>query len=257
MRPLRYISLATLVLAASCGSNGVTSPTVDVTALVDQSAVATYSGAALSASVPGVTAAVAVPSSGASSCAYSSTTQRFDCAPVTMNGLTITRSYALLDASGQSLSTPNLAAIASIHTITDVKGTMAMAGTGTPVSSMTIDRHDDATMSDLHAATHVLNGTATQKLDFVATGLTYSSNETSTTANLKLAQPTATSHWPLGGTITTDRTITITGLPAAIASHEVLTFDGTSVMTLTRTSGGVTTTCKFDLTKPTVMPVCS
>jgi hypothetical protein len=197
---------------------------------------------------------VPVPSSSASSCAFSATDQRFDCAPVTVNGLTITRSYALLDASGHSLSIANPAAIAAIHSITDIKGTLA--GTGTTGTSMTIDRHEDATLTDLLATTHVLNGTATQKLDFAASGLTFSSNETSTTANLRLPQPTATTHWPLGGTITTDRTMTVSGLAGTTTSHEVLTFDGTSVMTLTRTSGSVTMTCKFDLSKPAVLPVC-
>jgi hypothetical protein len=255
MHPSRYAFLTTLALAASCASSDTTSPTVDVNALVDQTGVATYSAAALSASVPGVTATVPVPSSSTSSCAYSATDQRFNCAPVTVNGLTITRSYALLDASGHSLSISNLAAIASIRSITDIKGTLT--GTGTTGTSMTIDRHEDATLTDLLAATHVLNGTATQKLDFVVTGLTFSSNETSTTANLRLPSATAATHWPLGGTITTDRTMTISGLPGATTSHEVLAFDGTSVMTLTRTSGSVTTTCKFDLSKPAVLPVCS
>jgi hypothetical protein len=231
------------------------SPTVDVNALVDQTGVASYSAAALSAVVPGVTAAMPIPSSSASSCAYSAANQRFDCAPTTMNGLTITRSYALLDASGHSLSVANPTAIVSIHSITDLKGTLT--GTGTTGTSMTMDRHDDATLTDIQAATHVLNGTATQKLDFAATGLTFSSNETSTTANLRLPAAAAAAHWPLGGTITTDRTMTITGLPSATTSHEVLTFDGTSVMTLTLTLGTVTTTCRFDLSKPTIMPVCS
>ena len=89
MRPFRYPFLAALALAASCASNDVTTPTVDVNALVDQTGVATYSATALSASVPGVTATVPVLSSSTSSCTYSVTNQRFDCAPVSVNGLTI------------------------------------------------------------------------------------------------------------------------------------------------------------------------
>lgn len=257
MRTLRYMSAGLLVLAASCASNEVTNPTVDVNAVVDQmsgSGGASYSSAAFSASVPGVAPGVALPSSALTPCAYSATSQRFECAPVTTNGLTITRSYALLDASGQALSTPNPATIAAIRTITDVKGTATPPGAAVP--SITIDRHEDATMSDLHAAVHVLNGTSTQKLSFALAGSTYNSNEASTTANLKLPQPTAAVHWPLGGTITTDRTITITGL-SAVPSHEVLSFDGTSVMTLTMTSGALTRTCKIDLSKPGTPPVCS
>jgi len=254
MRSSRFAFLVAVALASSCTSTDVTTPTVDVNALVDQTGVASYTAAALSASVPGVAATVPVPSSSTSSCTYSATNQRFGCAPVTVNGLTITRSYALLDAAGHPLSVPNPTALAAIHSITDLQGTLA--GTGT-AGTMTIVRHEDATLSDLLATTHLLNGTATQKLDFAATGLTFSSNETSTTANLRLPAPTATAHWPLGGTITTDRTMTVSGVSAATTSHEVLSFDGTTVMTLTRTSGTVTTTCKFDLSKPTVLPVCS
>jgi hypothetical protein len=255
MRTHRYLTVFAITFLGACASSDTTSPTVDVNALVDQTGVAGYAAASLSASVPGVTATVPTSSTGASSCVYSSANQRFECAPVTVNGVTITRSYALLDASGHALSTPNPTAIASIHSITDIKGTMS--GTATSAASMTIDRHEDATMSELQAATHVLNGTATQTLSFAASGSSYGSNETSTTANLKIPKPTAASHWPLGGTITTDRIISVGGTAAAIASHEVLAFDGTSVMTLTRTSGGVTMTCKIDLAKPAVMPVCS
>ena len=256
MRTYRFLPFAALVLLGACGSD-TTSPVVDINSLVDQSAVSTYSSAALSAAVPGVTAAVTAPSSSTASCAYSTTNQRFECAPMTANGLTITRSYALLDASGHPLSTPNPAAVASIHTITDMTGTLSGMSTGTTGPSMTIDRHEDATMSQLQSATHLLNGTSTQKLGFATAASTYSSNETSTTSNLQLAKPTAAVHWPLGGTITTDRTMTITGLSTAMASHEVLSFDGTSVMTLTRTSLGVTSTCKIDLAKPATPPVCS
>ena len=259
MRSLRYLQLAAVAILGACGSDS-TGPTLDVTSLVDQmssGSIATYSAISLSASVPGVSAAVAIPSSSASSCAYSVSNQRFECAPVAMNGLTITRSYALLDASGRPMSVPNPLAVASIRTITDVKGTLAGASTFSNASSMTVDRHEDATMSGLQTAAHVLNGTSTQKLDFVITEMPYSSSETSATTNLQLPSPSAASHWPLGGIITTDRTVTIAGVAASMTSHEVLSFDGTSVMTLTRTSGGVTMTCKFDLAKPATPPVCS
>ncbi len=253
MRPSRYTLLAALALAAFCGSRDTTGSAIDVNVLVDQTGIAAYSAAALSAAAPGVTAAIPIPSSSTSACAYSIANQRFDCAPTTVKGLTITRSYALLDASGHSLSVANPTAIVSIHSITDLKGTLT--GTGPSGPSMTIDRHEDATLTDLQATTHVLNGAATQRLDFATTALTFSSNETSTTANLRLPAVTAATHWPLGETITTDRTMTIAGLSAA-TSHEVLAFDGTSVLTLTRTSGNVTTTCRFDLSKPAVMPIC-
>jgi hypothetical protein len=253
MRTIRYLSVAALASLAACASD-TTSPTVDVNALVNESATTAYSGAAFTASVGG--ARVPTAPMGTSTCGYSSANQRFECEPVTANGVTITRSYALLDANGTPLSALNPAAVASIHTITDMKGTMTTTGpafnggAGTVTMTMTIDRHEDATLSQLQAATHLLNATSTQKTDIAMTGLTISTSETSTTSNLQLPKPTADVHWPLGGTITIDQTMTASDQLAIPPAHEVISFNGTSTMTLTRTQGGLTTTCKIDLSKP-------
>src|SRR5438034_80046 len=83
--------------------------------------------------------------------------------------------------------------------------------TSPTVDGITVDRHEDVTMSDLQSAVHVINGASTQKFSFTMGGIAYNSNETSTTANLRLPKPTADVHWPLGGTITTDRTIAVGG----------------------------------------------
>ena len=259
MRLLRLIPLSALVLAA-CSSDSPTAPTPDVSALVDQmtvNGIASYSTSAFSASVAGLApSAVSIPSAGSSSCSYSATSQFFECTPVTSNGMTFTRSFQLLDASGHALSTMDGTLVASLRTVNDIKGSMTNSSS---LGSMTItiDRHEDATMSDLKAAVHVLNGSATQKLGLSSAMFTYGSDETSKTSNLKLGQPTAAVHWPLGGSITTDRTITAPGVSTAIASHEVISFDGTSVMTLTHTTGGITMTCKIDLAKLGSAPNCS
>jgi hypothetical protein len=254
MRSSHLITLAALAFVGACTSDS-TSPTSDVNALVDETATATFSSAAMASSIGG--AVLPMPSTASSSCTYAPASQQFECAPVTMNGLTFTRSFALLDASGASLSVANPVAIASIHTISSIQGTMSssrLSGITAPVT-MTIDRHEDATLSQLQAPVHVLNGTSTQKTDFVTAGLTVSTSETSATSDLQLPKPTADVHWPLGGTITTDRTLTGNGLPSQ-PTHEVIAFDGTSVMTVRRTTGTVTTTCKIDLAKPG-LPVCS
>jgi hypothetical protein len=250
MRALRYLPVATLVAIGACADT--TSPTVDVNSLAEESATASYSAAAYSASVGGF-GLMPLPQPGSASCAYSVTSQRFECVPVTMGGITFTRSFALLDANNNPLSTPNPAAVASVHTITDIKGTMSDPGRGGsgPVT-MTIDHHEDATLSQLQSAIHILNSTSAAKTSMTMTGFSISSIGTSTASNLQLPRPTAEVHWPLGGTITTDRTDVVSGMPGMPGmppSHEVITFDGTSIMTLTRTLGGVTQTCKIDLAK--------
>jgi hypothetical protein len=259
MRSLRLIPLSALVLAA-CSSDSPTAPTADVKALVDQmtvNGIGSYSTSAFGASVAGLSpSAVSIPSAGSSSCSYSATSQFFECAPITSNGMTFTRSFQLLDASGHALSTMDATLVASLRTVSDIKGSVANSSS-IGAMTVTIDRHEDATMSDLKAAVHVLNGTATQKLGLASATFTYSSDETSKTSNLQLGQPTATVHWPLGGSITTDRTMTVPGVSAAVASHDVISFDGTSVMTVTHTTAGITMTCKIDLAKPGSLPSCS
>jgi len=248
MRIRRFVTIGMLVAVGSCSDS--TSPTSDVDALVDQmsgNGIASYSTAALAAS--GVTTTpVAVPSASSSSCSFTASTQFFDCAPITGGGLTITRSFQLLDASGQALSTMDPAAVVALRTVTSIKGTPTpLAGTNLP--TMTIDRHEDATMSDLKSATHVLNGTSTQKVTLALPSGTMTSDESSTTSNLLLPKPTPTVHWPLGGSITTDRTMTFPGV-APQTSQDVISFDGTSVMTVKHTLGTISFPCKIDLSKP-------
>jgi hypothetical protein len=253
MRFVRLIPVVALGVAAACASDN-TGPISNVDGLVDESATAAYSSSAMAASVGG--SVMPMVPTGTSSCAFSKTNQRFECAPVTRDGITVTRSFALLDASGASLSVAGPTAIASIHTISTMSGTLAssrLSGLST-AATMTIDRHEDATLSQLQSPTHVLNGTSTQVTDFVTTGLTVHTDETSTTSNLRLPGPAADVRWPLGGTITTDRTLTGNGLPSQ-PTREVIAFDGTSIMTVTRTTGGFTSTCRIDLAKPGV-PMC-
>jgi hypothetical protein len=245
MRTVRLVTLVTVL--AACSDS--TSPTSDVNALVDQmtgSGIASYSTTAMAAA--GVTTSVVpVPSSGSSPCAYSATTQFFECTPITSNGVTMSRSFQLLDTSGHPLATLDPTAVASIRTISDIKGTPTAPGMVAP--PMTINRHEDATMSDLKSSTHVLNGTATQTMTMTLATGTFSSNQTSTTTNLLLPKPTAEVHWPLGGTITTDGIMTFNG-GTPTTTHDVISFDGTSIMTVKHTVGNQTCTSKIDLSKP-------
>src|SRR4051812_37554118 len=227
MRIHHFVTFGVLLVAGSCSDS--TSPATDVNALVDQmsgNGIASYSTAALAAS--GVaTTPVFIPSSASGACSFSASTQFFDCTPVTANGLTITRSFQLLDAAGHALATMDPAAVASLRTVMSVTGTLTPpSGTNAPV--MTIDRHEDATMGDLKSGTHVLNGSSTQKVTLTLSGITtgtMTSDETSTTTNLLLPRPTSAVHWPLGGTISTNRTVTFPGV-APTPMQDVLTFDG-------------------------------
>jgi hypothetical protein len=252
---MRRSRIALLAILTGCAASDSTSPATDINALVDQmsgSGLASYSTAALQAS--GITTGLIPAPTGGSPCTYSASTQFFDCAPVTLEGMTVTRAYQLLDDSGRPLSVPDPRSVAAIRAVSELKGTPT-TGTGVSAVSLTLDRHEDATMTGLLSATHLVNGTATQTATINATGTTITLVEADTTSNLQLPQPTAHESWPLGGSLIANRTVTVGSL-AATTSRDVITFEGTSVMTVSHTMSGVTQTCAIDLAKPTVLPAC-
>ena len=252
-------ALILVTLIGGCESDP-TAPEVNVDAALSQmasSGISTYSTAALGAG--GAAVAVPVPAAGGStsSCTYNATTTYFVCAPVTANGITVARQFQLLDATGAALTTPNPLAVASIRSVIDVEGTMTT--TGANAATIQIDRHEDAVLSGIQSANRVLNGTSTQALTVTSSGNSFTSNDVSTTTNLQLPS-TAAQKYPLGGTIVTDRTFTTTGSANVTQQqHQVISFDGTNLMTVTLTIGASTTpamTCKIDLSG-VAAPVCT
>lgn len=261
MRMKRIVpSLIAVALVAGCESNP-TSPEVNVDAVLSQmstSGISGFTAVAATASGSGVVApSVNAPSSTAS-CPYNTATSFFVCAPVTNNGVTVSRSFQLRDATGAPLSTPNPLLLASVRSIIDVSGTITPAN-GSQVTTE-ITRHEDATLTGIMSTNRVLNANSTQRLAFTGSSFSFVSNDTSATTDLQLPA-TAAQKYPLGGTITTSRTYTSSGITTSTyKQHEEITFDGTSVMTI-KITGGVTatftTTCKINLATPGVAPVCT
>lgn len=261
MRPSRILSATlALIVAAGCDSNPTT-PEVNVDAMLTQMSgggIATYSQAATSASSAGMgmTASPTLPTASASSCPYNATTKFFVCTPVTSNGITFSRSFQLLDASGVALSTPAPLALASIRSVVDVEGTVTPAS-GSQLMTTQITRHEDATLSGIQSASRVLNGSSTQRLSMTGSSFGFVSNDTSTTTNLQLPS-SPDQRYPLGGKIVTNRTVTTSGATtASFHQQEEITFDGTSVMTVKITQGTSIRTCKVNLATPGVAPTCA
>lgn len=257
MRPTRVLAILTLIALAACESNP-TEPEVSVDAVLSQMAsagISSYSTATLSAA-GGVAVAVPTPGNASSaSCPYDSSTKFFVCTPVTQNGLTFSRQFQLLDATGAPLSTGNGLLIASVRSVIDVEGTMTQ--TGANAATVQIDRHEDAILSGIQSANRVLNGSSTQALTVTGSSFAFTSNDASTTTNLQLPS-SPDQKYPLGGTIVTDRTITTSGVTTATSQqHFEISFDGTNLMTVKMTLGtNATTTCKLDLAG-VAAPVCS
>lgn len=255
----RCIALATVAgTLVGCSDNptGPGSPKVpDVAALLAEMSSSTLSGAT----------AIASPRLGPASnsspvdpgrCQYSAATGFFDCPTVTINGLTFTRSFRLIDDAGNAQSKPD-AHTSALETKTTVDGTVSTTMPGGPggISSstnFTLHGNDDETLSGIQTGTHTLNGTSvtsmngTMQLGTDMFPIDQTANET--TSNLVLPNAKAGQRWPQSGTITIE---TLLGTdPSGDTSKTVITFNGTSIVTITSTSFGGTITCHVDLANP-------
>jgi hypothetical protein len=187
----------------------------------------------------------------ANGCPYDSGTGRFVCSSTSVSGLTLSGWYELLDAAGHRQSAFDSAITASIHTVMDMSGTIA---TGTSLGTVTTTRHSDQTLSGLLTNTHTLNGTGTSTTSYPLAGGTTSFTEHDTINNLVLATGTGAGQWPQSGSITTALDFGGTGL---LNTQMTLTFNGTSIATVTMTpAGGATLTCTLDLANPGALGSC-
>jgi hypothetical protein len=252
---------AAAMFAAACSASSDTSPN---NKQLDISTVLTQTSAGDPSAYAGVRTAWALPTASTSptlptSCAYSQADQRFDCAAVTVKGLTFTTSYYVLDASGASLTAPDATLAAAVRAVSDVTGTLDVSAAGS--NQITINKHSDLTLSGLLSGPRVLNGASTEHDVITTTAGTVNTTSNidlaSTTSNLVLPSATTTK-WPQSGSITSDMNTTtgIGSLPSITTKmHSVLTFNGTSIITIAMTISGQTLTCRVDLSGVTG-PVC-
>ena len=248
--------LAAAVLAAGC-SDSATGPTnqpADLSALLDEMSAPSMSVAA-GTSMPVASAAVTTrPRTVPSACPYDNATQRFVCPAVTVNGLTFTRSFQLLDVA----NTPHSrfeASVVAIRTFSTVKGTLTNAATGGPAYA--IDRQEVMTLSGIRTDRHTLNGVATSLVEGTITtarGTVHTkTTQTETTTNLVLPNPRTGSRWPIGSvTVESMSEVTANGEQKVTSSSTAtITFDGTNKATITISTGLGTFTCTIDLANPT------
>lgn len=243
---------AVALLASACARD--TTPTAavsDLSLLAPDPSVGATSG---QASLPGFTMSGDLTYQGSldasSSCSWSATDGRVECAPVSRNGLTITRSYAFYTVAGTAQPARD-SLTRSVNTQVSVKGT-----TTTPRGAMTVDRSSSVTVSGLarDAATHTLNGTETGTTSGTVTtdqGASATVNEvfSSITANVVVPKPFSATSWPLSGTTTRSSTLTVTrsGATRSSVATEQATYNGTSVIPVVLTRDGKSRTCSRDL----------
>jgi hypothetical protein len=182
-----------------------------------------------------------------SSCTYDSGTKSFICPNVSVTGITVTRSFTLLDAGGNPQSAFDKATTAAVRMKTTFAGTVTSGST-----TLVINQQQDHTLSGLLTGVHTLNGTTLGTAAGTVgngAGVTtpMTTTVTTTITNLVLPQSsTGADRWPKSGTIDATSTVTIGALPA-VTTKATITFNGTNLATATLTSLGHTTTCTFDL----------
>jgi hypothetical protein len=178
---------------------------------------------------------------GGAKCAYNGSNQRFECAPQTENGLTMTLWYQYLDAGNKPLSAYNKSTVNAIHTHTTTHGTIT-DNAGGQSFSLTLSGESDQTMGGLLGTTQTLTGTSNETMSFPGSpAITFA-----TTTNLTL--PARGSQGYPTGTIT----MTISE-PGSSTETFTMTFDGTSTVTINMNGA----TCTMDLSKPDDPGTCT
>ena len=199
----------------------------------------------LLASSASMISAAPVPSFSApapSSCSYDGASKSFVCPNVTVSGVTASRSFTLLDASGAPQTAFDRTSTAAVRMNTTFGGTVA-SGTTTVV----IDQQQELTLSGLLTGVHTLNGTSllhlTGSLGTGAATIPIGTTVSTKITNLVLPRQASGGQWPQSGTIAATVTDAQIGAPLMVA----ITFNGTSKATMTVTVNGFTSTTTIDL----------
>ena len=238
----RTFATAGILVLAACSdatNPGDSSPlreTLDVATLAadavaeDVSLMRTQAGA-----FGGVTSDATRTGAWRNDCTFSASTGRFACPDYTRSGITLARSFALLDAQGQAQSAFDAITTASANFVTTLSGAVAREN-----FSATISRQRNITVSGLagNESTHIINGTGatsntSSRHSDDGPERSYSMTETTSIVNVVVPFPHASGAWPLSGSIT--RQISLTrdgeqGSPVARSRTATVTFNGTQLV---------------------------
>jgi hypothetical protein len=246
VRALRTITFATIAaLGAACSDS--TAPDrqpADLGEVLTEMNVPSVAAAL----VPGMPATPSASAPTPSSCSYNAGTQRFNCPIVTATGVTFTRWFMLLDAAGTAQSQFDAATTDAVHMNSSLIGNFTANG-----GSVTVTGNEDLTLSGLLGGVHTLAGTSLINVTGTdtGTGAPYILSVSTTVDDLVLPASRA-DKWPKSGSVTIDATHALAG--TTTTSHVIATFNGTSKVAVSLTSGGITVSCTVDLASQN--PVC-
>ena len=192
-------------------------------------------------------------------CAYSATTGRIACDPVTRNGVTITWSLAYTDAAGAAQSAFDSVTTNTVNTRVSVSGTFTRRDS----STSTVTSSSDRTVSGLAKGStqRTVNGTSAGHE--TTTGANSDGAFTAvrdvgdTTTGLVVPVRDTGRAYPTAGTVIRSMKVTLTlagQSPQTSTRREVVTYDGSTTAKVVITRDGETRTCTLPL--PFGKPTC-
>jgi hypothetical protein len=261
---LRGAAVALVLSGAVACSEGTTEPVVENVPLDE--ALSQVTAPMAPAGIAG-TSGLSVPGIVPSNCTYVASSQSFTCPARTMNGITASHTYQLLDANGtpQSAYGP---AVVSIRVSNEMSGTVtppAIPGAPMALNPITISRRETMTVQGLaRNAERRINGTGTSQLstslNLNGTNAPMTVAGADTVNNLVLPAVSSGTQpgFPLSGSTIHVERVTMGGLsPLTQTVRIVTTYNGTSSVTVSITADGVTKTCTVNLAqRPPAIPAC-
>jgi hypothetical protein len=190
---------------------------------------------------------------GTQGCSFNAASGRVECPPVTRGGLTVTKSFQLLDAAGvpQSQRGPN---VVSVNTQLSVTGTIARDN-----GQLSVNRNSDLTVAGFGASSTELTHNGTEQGTITGTftrpdvgQVNTSESFTHTSSNVvipKRAPGARAQLFPLSGTSTrsVEFSRTAGGETHTFSYSEVITFNGTAIVPVVVTRNGETKNCTRNL----------
>jgi hypothetical protein len=240
----RLLPVAAVAALAACGSDGPSAPqsrsSLDQ-AFLELNSLALGPGMVKPTSVPAL-----VPSIGdGSRCTYTTSSQSFACPNQTLGDLVFGSSFTLLGASGTPQSAFDASSTAAVRFDATLTGTAIEGPT-----RLAIDVKQSLTLSGLLTGPRVIDGTGTSTIAGnvtpASTPIPFTTTTTTTITRLVLPSGNQPGGWPLSGTITSQSSTSVSGLPA-VPSRVVVTFSGSSRVALEVTVAGATKRCNVDL----------
>jgi hypothetical protein len=187
----------------------------------------------------------------ADNCAFSTTSNRLECTTVRRNGLTVTRSFSFLDASGAVQQAYDTGTTNTVNVKTAVAGTRIHHDddTSTVNSSSDFTVTGLATGSTQRTVNGASAGTETTKGTKDSTAFTASRTAGDTTTGLVIPIQNGRPTFPTAGSVirSMQAIVTLSGqTPSTSSRREVVTYDGSTTAKVVITQDGVTKNC----TKP-------